>query len=152
MPKENLEELNQVAQLSTLLAVALDSGLSLVGALEVSFGRASGEVAQSFQRLLAALELGGNLFEELQRLRTKKVGSAVDDLVVKLQVSLQFGSPLAQQLNEFARSLRHRIAQHQLTLASKKENLMLLPLVFLILPVTVIFAIFPALQYLSAGV
>lgn len=149
MAKENLEQTHQVAQLSSLLAVALDSGLSLVGAIDVTFANAQGDVASRFQRLLASLELGGNLYDELQRLRTKHSASAVNELVIKLQVSLQFGSPLSQQLVEFSRALRSQIAQKQLSQAAKKENLMLLPLVFLILPVTVIFAIFPALQYLN---
>ena len=149
MPKENLEELNQVAQLSSLLAVALDSGLSLVAALEFTFGRASGGVAARFQRVLASLDLGGNLHDELQKLRSKTSGSAVNDLAIKLQVSMQFGSPLAEQLTAFSQALRSRIDQQQFTQAAKKENLMLLPLVFLILPVTVIFAIFPAMQYLN---
>ena len=149
MAKGDIDELNQVSQFSALLAVALDSGLSLVGAMHVTFGRARGEVARRFQRLLASLELGGNMFDELALLRSKVPGSALNDLVIKLQVSLQFGSPLADQLTEFSRTLRSRIAQQQLTQAAKKENLMLLPLVFLILPITVIFAIFPALQYLN---
>lgn len=149
MAKENLEEMHEVAQLSTLLAVAIDSGLSLVGALDATFSRAQGPVARKFQRLLAALALGGNLFDELAKIRNNGVGRGLSELVVKLQVALQFGSPLAQQLSELSRSLRQQVAQQQLTQATKKETLMLLPLVFLILPVTVLFAVFPALQYLN---
>lgn len=149
LAKENLEHTNQVAQFSLLLSVALDSGLSLVGAIYETFSLAQGEVARHFQRLLAALDLGGNLYDELAVIRAKSGGSALGDLVIKLQVSLQFGSPLSDQLMSFAQSLRQRIAQGQLTQAAKKENLMLMPLVFLILPVTVLFAVFPAVQYLN---
>ena len=149
LARENLEHTNQVAQCSLVLAVALDSGLSLVGAIYETFSLAGGEVAKHFQRLLAALELGGNLYDELAVIRTKVNGSALGDLIIKLQVSLQFGSPLSEQLMAFASSLRQHIAQVQLTQAAKKENLMLMPLVFLILPVTVLFAVFPAVQYLN---
>lgn len=149
MAKENLDETNQVAQLSLVLAVALDSGLSLVGAIYETFSSAQGMVAKKFQRLLASLELGGNLYGELSLIRTQSAGGAIGDLVIKLQVSLQFGSPLSEQLLAFAQSLRQHIAQVQLTQSTKKENLMLMPLVFLILPVTVLFAVFPAMQYLN---
>jgi tight adherence protein C len=44
---------------------------------------------------------------------------------------------------------RSLIAAEQLAIAAKKENLMLLPLVFLILPITVVFALFPSMQYLN---
>lgn len=149
MAKSDLQQKHEVAQLSTLLAVASESGLSLVGALYETFTHADGDVASHFKRLLAALELGGNIFDELDVMRTKSGSGALSDLVIKLQVSLQFGSPLAEQLMQFAQSLRQQVAQAQLTQASKKENLMLMPLVFLILPVTVLFAVFPALQYLN---
>lgn len=149
MAKQNLEHAHQVAQLSMLLAVAIDSGLSLVGALDETFSSASGFVARKFQRMLSALDLGGNLYDELSQLRANSGDRAVNDLVIKLQVSLQFGSPLSEQLMQFSKSLRHQIAQQQLTQATKKENLMLLPLVFLILPVTVLFAVFPAIQFLN---
>jgi tight adherence protein C len=149
MAKEYLDHTNQVAQFSLLLAVALDSGLSLVGAIHETFSLAQGDVAKQFQRLLASLELGGNLYGELAVIRAKVGGNALGDLIIKLQVSLQFGSPLSDQLMAFAKSLRQQIAQAQLTQAAKQENLMLLPLVFLILPVTVLFAVFPAIQYLN---
>lgn len=149
MAKENLELSHQVEELSLLLAVALDSGLSLVGALYETFSNAQGAVALKFQRLLASLELGGNLFDELATLRRQAGSGALTDLVIKLQVSLQFGSPLSEQLMAFAHSIRQHIAQVQLTQATKKENLMLMPLVFLILPITVLFAVFPAIQYLN---
>lgn len=149
MAKNDLNQKHEVAQLSTLLAVASESGLSLVGALYETFSHAEGEVAARFKRLLVALELGGNIFDELSAIRSKAGNGALADLVVKLQVSLQFGSPLSDQLMQFAKSLRQQVAQAQLTQAAKKENLMLMPLVFLILPVTVLFALFPALQYLN---
>lgn len=132
-----------------LLAVGVDSGLNLVAAMHETFNRAEGQVASKFKRLLAALELGGNLFDELDALRKSSGNGPVGDLVIKLQVSLQFGSPLSGQLMDFSQTLRHQLAQNQLTVATKKENLMLLPLVFLILPVTVLFAVFPAIQYLN---
>lgn len=149
MSKRDLQVKHQVAQFSTLLAVATESGLSLVGSLHETFSQADGDVAARFQRLLAALELGGNLFDELALIRSKAGRGAVADLVVKLQVSLQFGSPLSEQLMQFAQSLRQQVAQQQLMQSTKKENLMLMPLVFLILPVTVLFAVFPAIQYLN---
>jgi tight adherence protein C len=98
---------------------------------------------------LAALELGGNLQDELGQLRVSQKSPALDELVLKLQVSLQFGTPLAEQLALLVHTNRSLIASEQLAESAKRENLMLLPLVFLILPITVVFAVFPSLQYLS---
>ena len=147
--KNSLDERCEVVQLATVLSVALNSGLGVVAALEAVIPRASGPMSKKFSQLLVALELGGNLQDELGQLRTSHKSPALDELVLKFQVSLQFGSPLADQLLLLVRTNRSLISSEQLALAAKKENLMLLPLVFLILPITVVFAVFPSLQYLS---
>lgn len=150
MAKRNqTESAYEVAEFASLLAVAFGSGMSITSGLEVVFTGARGAVALGFQKLLTSLELGGNLYDELQELRSKTGSGPVADLVLKLQVSLEFGSPIVAQLESLAKSLRSSMAAQQLVVATKKENLMLLPLVFLILPVTVVFAVFPSMQYLN---
>lgn len=140
---------NEIAQLARLLGVAFDSGLGVVAALEEVVPKASGRSARKLQRLLDSLSFGGNLYEELEQLRNAEKHPALDELVLKLQAALQFGTPIANQLMALARSNRAIVAQIQITQAAKQENLMLLPLVFLILPVTVLFAIYPSTQYLN---
>ena len=140
---------NEIAQLARLLGVAFDAGLGVVAALEEVVPKASGRSARKLQRLLDSLSLGGNLYEELEQLTDAEKYPALDELVLKLQAALQFGTPIANQLMALARSNRAIVAQIQITQAAKQENLMLLPLVFLILPVTVLFAIYPSTQYLN---
>lgn len=140
---------NEIAQLARLLGVAFDSGLGVVAALEEVVPKASGRSARKLQRLLDSLNFGGNLYEELEQLRNAEKHPALDELVLKLQAALQFGTPIANQLMALSRSNRAIVAQIQITQAAKQENLMLLPLVFLILPVTVLFAIYPSTQYLN---
>jgi tight adherence protein C len=146
-----LDHLNtraETAQLALLLSVAFDSGLGVLAALDRVIRNARGSTAAKFKRLLNALDLGSNIWEELAELRQSSKDPAVGELVLKLQVALQFGSPLADQLSKLAKSNRAVVAQQLQEQAAKNENLMLLPLVFLILPITVLFAVFPSIQYL----
>ena len=147
--EREITERNEIAQMAILLAVAFDAGLGVVAALEEVIPRASGPSARKLQRLLDSLRYGGNLYEELEQLRGGEKHPALDELVLKLQAALQFGTPIATQLMALARSNRAIVAQIQITRAAKQENLMLLPLVFLILPVTVLFSIYPSTQYLN---
>jgi len=140
---------HEVAEISSLLSVAFDSGLGFVAAIEEVSSKSTGTLSASFRELMKSLELGGNLYEELAMIRSKHKQPATDELMIKFQTALQFGTPISQQLANLARSNRALVAQFQLTEAAKRENLMLLPLVFLILPITVIFAIYPSLQYLN---
>jgi tight adherence protein C len=146
---DSLNSRAETAQLSLLLSVAFDSGLGVLAALDRVMRNARGVSASKFKRLLSSLDLGSNLWEELVELRLSTKDSAVAELVLKLQVALQFGSPLAEQLSKLAKSNRTAVAQQLQEQAARNENLMLLPLVFLILPITVVFAVFPSMQYLQ---
>ena len=146
--KSNIDR-NEIAQLATLMGIALHSGLGIYAALVEVVPRAEGANSARLQRMLDSLQLGANLYDELTLLRKGNKNRPLDELVLKLQSSLQFGTSIADQLMGLARSNNALIAQSQIVQATKKENLMLLPLVFLILPVTVIFAVFPSTQYLN---
>jgi tight adherence protein C len=65
--------------------------------------------------------------------------------------ALERGTPLAEVLRAQAQDARDETKRALIELAGKKEVAMLVPLVFLILPVTVLFAIFPGIFVLQAG-
>ena len=146
--KREISNNNEVATIATLIAVGVDAGLSLSAAIEAAVADAKGSVADRFRRLIGSLDLGGNLPDELSIMRNGASGPLAE-LVVKLQIALEFGSPVAEQLQQFSASLRATINHQRFTMAAKQENTMLLPLVFLILPVSILFAIFPSMQYLN---
>jgi tight adherence protein C len=54
-------------------------------------------------------------------------------------------------LSEQALSVREEIKSRLLRQAGRNETRMLIPLVFLILPATVLFAIYPSLELLNFG-
>jgi tight adherence protein C len=54
-------------------------------------------------------------------------------------------------LSEQGVSVREEIKSRLLKQAGKNETRMLIPLVFLILPITVLFAIYPSLELLNFG-
>jgi len=64
---------------------------------------------------------------------------------------LERGTPLAEVLRAQAQDARDEAKRELLEVAGKKEVAMLVPLVFLILPITVIFAIFPGIAVLQMG-
>ena len=139
---------DEVATIATLISVGVDSGLSLSASIEVAISEAQGEVAKKFQTLIRSLDLGGNLPDELSSMRAHSSG-ALSELILKLQIALEFGSPLADQLTQFSSGLRATISHQRMAMGTKQENAMLLPLVFLILPISVLFALYPSMQFLD---
>jgi tight adherence protein C len=65
--------------------------------------------------------------------------------------ALERGTPLAEVLRAQAQDAREQAKSDLLEIAGKKEVAMLIPLVFLILPTTIAFAIFPGILVLQLG-
>jgi tight adherence protein C len=69
----------------------------------------------------------------------------------KLSIALTRGTPLAGALVALSETLRIKQANALLAKAGSNETKMLIPLVTLVLPTTVIFAIYPSVQFLGIG-
>ena len=63
-----------------------------------------------------------------------------------LAVAIERGTPLADVLRAQAQDVRDNAKRELMETAGKKEIAMLAPVVFFILPLTVIFAVFPGLS------
>jgi tight adherence protein C len=98
---------------------------------------------------LQAIELGGDLESELIDLSRRVPHRQVSEFCSKLNLALRRGTPLTKVLAEQAESVRGEILNQLTKQAGKNETRMLIPLVFLILPVTVLFAIYPSLKLLN---
>lgn len=133
------------------LALCLAAGESLIDALarvgEVGAGELTGQVRSA----VLAARTGSPLAEALRELaRTVDVASvtrAVDHLIA----AIDRGAPLAQVLQAQAADAREDAKTALIEQAGRKEILMLLPLVFLVLPLSVLFAVFPGIVMLRLG-
>ena len=148
--KRNLQTaLFELPDILDLLAVALSAGDGLYLALSRVAPRTSGLVGKQLQEALVALNLGSSLEAEMALLAERIPHRQVAEFSSKVTLALQRGSPLAQLLREQANSARSEIQVQMLKKSGQNETRMMIPLVFLILPVTVLFAIYPSLQLLN---
>jgi tight adherence protein C len=98
---------------------------------------------------MKAIELGSSLEEELKTVASRLPQTQLMELCNKLTMTLKRGTSLSHILSEQAQSIRSEIQIQMIKQAGKNETRMMIPLVFLILPVTVLFAIFPSLSFLN---
>jgi tight adherence protein C len=149
-PKARLRSaLFELPEILELMAVSLTAGDGLFAAFIRVVPRANGVLATELKSILMSLELGGAFDEELKLLGQRLPQRQVVEFANKLSLSIKRGSPLATLLREQAASARSEIRNDLLRQAGRNETRMLIPLVFLILPVTVLFAIYPSLQLLN---
>ena len=132
-----------------LLSVALSSGESIYAALRRVVPRISGILGTELAAMLRALEFGSDLEFELSELAERLPQQQVVEMCNKLTIALRRGTPLSRVLAEQAQAVRQEVSNQLLKRAGKNETRMLIPLVFLILPVTILFAIYPSLQLLN---
>lgn len=147
--QRNLQLLAELPEVLEMVSVALSAGDSLFAALARVVPKSRGVLANELEQVLLALEIGGDLSSELGALARRVPHPHVVEFANKLALAHSRGSPLAEMMREQAKSARSELRNQLLKQAGKKETLMLLPLVFLILPVTVLFAVYPSLEILK---
>lgn len=141
----------ELPEILDLLVVGLRAGGGIYQALQTVVPRASGELAKELSKTLLAVQYGSSLTEEIVRLPRALVHPQFSEFSNKVNLSLLRGTSLAKMLEDQAQSVRAEIKNQLLRQAGKNETRMLVPLVFLILPVTVLFAIYPSLKLLNFG-
>jgi tight adherence protein C len=141
----------EVPQQIDLMSAMLSNGENFYAALTRAAGMGHGKFAAGLARVKQRLELGEALEEALENLDRECASPLVSEFCNKVSIALTRGTPMAQQLELLSQSSRAQLRNQLLKQAGKNELKMLIPMVFLILPVTIFFAIFPSLQLLQVG-
>jgi tight adherence protein C len=133
------------------LTLSLSAGESILDALRRVARTGTGELARELGRVVAEVNTGTALPTALTRCATTIGLPALTRTIDQLVGALERGTPLAEVLLAQAQDSRDDAKRQLLEAAGRKEVAMLIPLVFLILPVTIAFAIFPGILVLQLG-
>ena len=132
-----------------LLALAVAAGEGPVGALERVTRISGGELARELSRALADARAGASLVDALDGVAARTSLPALARFVDGLAIAIERGTPLADVLRAQAGDVREAGKRALLEAGGRKEIAMMVPVVFLVLPVTVVFALYPGLLSLS---
>lgn len=128
-----------------LLALAVVAGEAPLGALTRVCALTRGEIARDLSGALAKARAGMPITRALSELAEQ---TTVDPFARFLQgfvVAIERGTPLADVLRAQAADVREYGKRSLLEAGGRKEVAMLVPVVFLIMPITVLFALYPGL-------
>jgi tight adherence protein C len=109
------------------------------------------EVGKVLRDAASDLELGADL-EDLLRTWQDLASPIFSELSQKLLVSVKRGTPLAQQLDSLVQTSSAMSGNLLLKKAGSNETKMLIPTIFLILPITVLFTVYPSLLLLQRAI
>jgi tight adherence protein C len=136
-----------IAELPTiadLVALSVAAGEGARAALERVARTTSGALPEELRRALAEARAGEPLSRALVAMAARTGAQPLDRFIDGIVAALDLGTPLAAVLRAQAHDAR-AAGREQLMEGGKREIAMLVPVVFLILPVTIVFAIYPGL-------
>jgi len=132
-----------------LLALAVAAGEGPVAALDRVVRRSGGALSADLGAVLAAIRTGEPVSDAFDRLAATTGVPVVARFAHGVAVAVDRGTPLTDVLHAQAADVRESGRRELIEEASRKEVLMMVPVVFLILPVTVLFAFWPGWVGLS---
>jgi tight adherence protein C len=142
-----LAELPDVAE---LVALAVTAGEGLLGAIDRVCGLTRGALAAELGDVLGRVRAGAPVVAALESLRDRTAVPELARFVDGVVVALERGTPLADVLRAQAADVRDAGRRALLESGGRREIAMLLPVVFGILPTTVVFALYPGLVSITA--
>ncbi|WP_209307707.1 type II secretion system F family protein [Geodermatophilus sp. DF01_2] len=128
-----------------LLALAVTAGEGPTAAIARVTRLSGGELARELGAALGRARAGVPMTEALQELADRTSLDPLARFVDGLLVALERGTPLAEVLRAQAADVREAGKRRLLEAGGRKEIAMMVPVVFLVLPVTVLFALYPGL-------
>lgn len=137
--------------IAELLALSITAGESTVDALERICRTTTGELSRELQAALAEARTGTPLVEALDTMAQRSGVRSLSQFVDGIAVAIARGTPLSEVLRAQAADVRAEGRRSLMELAGRKEVGMLVPVVAFVLPITVIFAVYPSLAVLQLG-
>lgn len=134
--------------IAELLALAVTAGEAPVAALERVAATARGELSVEIRRTLADVRAGAPIGLALTDMADRTGLPSLTRFAEGVAVALERGTPLSDVLRAQAQDVREAGRRALMEAGGRKEVAMLIPVVFLILPITVVFAVFPTLATL----
>ncbi|HEY9350264.1 MAG TPA: type II secretion system F family protein [Acidothermales bacterium] len=138
--------------IADLLALSVAAGEGPVGALDRVARVGHGELVRELRRALSDARTGTGFVQALDRVAERTSLAALARFVDGVAVAVERGTPLADVLRAQAADVREARKRSLLEIGGRKEIAMMVPVIFLVLPITVLFALYPGLVQISSVV
>ena len=136
----------QLPTVADMLAFSVSAGEPPLAAVERVARTISGDLADEMGELVADVRGGEGFIPALRALGRRCPSPAVGRFVDGIAIASERGTPIAEVLRAQAADARAAGRRALMESAGRREIAMLVPVVFLILPVIVVIALFPGIH------
>jgi tight adherence protein C len=148
--KQDADIIAEFPVIAEMLALAVTAGEGPTGAMDRVSRLASGPLVTQLDAILAETRSGTSfvaaLVEARDRTRLEPLARFLDGMAV----AIERGTPLADVLRAQAADVRALGKRQLLESGGRREIAMMVPVVFLVLPITIVFALYPGLIAITA--
>jgi len=141
----------QLPHVAELVAFALSAGESPIASLDRVVRTTSGPLTDELGLAVDRVRAGQSIAEALRALSRSCGVRQVQRFVDSLLVAVERGTPLADVMRAQAADARAAAHRDLLVKAGRAEVLMLVPVIFLVLPMVVVIALYPGLANLTSA-
>lgn len=135
--------LEEMPALAELLALAVAAGEGPVAALDRVVSRSCGALSADLGRVLAEIRTGVPVGVAFDAYAARTGLPVVARFAQGIAVAVERGTPLADVLHAQAADVRESQRRALIESGARREVLMMVPVVFLVMPTTVLFAFWP---------
>lgn len=132
-----------------MMTLSLSAGETPVSAMSRIANRASGPLSQEFTEVINAVKAGSPFHIALDELGRRMKSTHIRRFVDAMITAMLRGAPLIEVLQRHAQVAREADRNRIMSAAGKAEISMMVPVVFLILPISILFALWPSLSNLN---
>jgi tight adherence protein C len=132
-----------------MLTLSLSAGETPLGALSRISTRGTSPLIDEFAVIVEDVRQGRPFTDALDHMGRRIDSSVVRRFVDAIAIAISRGAPLIDVLHGHAREARDYQRNRVLNAAGKAEISMMIPVVFLILPISILFALWPSLSGLD---
>ena len=143
--KQEEEIIAEFPVIAEMLALSVTAGESPMGAIDRVTKLANGPLVTQLNGVLAEARAGTPFMAALTHLRDRTRLEPLARFLDGMAVAIERGTPLADVLRAQAADVRALSKRQLLESGGRKEIAMMVPVVFLVLPITILFALYPGL-------
>ena len=132
-----------------VLTLALSAGETPLTSMQRIANSGSGSLAYEFSRVIQEVSDGQTFTYSLDAMGRRVNSLAIRRFVDSVVIAITRGAPLIDVLHSHAREARDIQRNNVLAAAGKAELSMMVPVVFLILPISILFALWPSIANLN---
>lgn len=148
--KRDEEIIAEFPVVAEMLALAVTAGEGPMSAIDRITRLAQGPLVDQLAGILAETRSGTPFLTSITHLRDRTRLEPLARFLDGMAVAIERGTPLADVLRAQAADVRALGKRQLLESGGRKEIAMMVPVVFLVLPITILFALYPGLLAITA--